>query len=697
MTVSVPLELEFSSDGDGVTTSFSYPVRFLDKAEIVVILRDADDVDTIQTLNTDYTIAGSSWPSGGSVVFSVAPASGFKVVRYRQTQAKQIVDLANKAKNNAESVEQQLDRLTMVSQDLGATASALSSRAVLYSRGYTGKKAIAEPEAGKILGWNADGTAIVNKEPVSAGAAGAAGAVVFAADLPSDVRNYLDVAPYVETRTDLKALSTARDKVAFLKEEGRDGWFQWTNGDFSALVTADPQEGIYVKANDTATNVGAWVRKSNGFYTALMFGAVGNLIANDRVPLQAGVNLFNQLGGQLRIPAGNYGVDYSSGVACINIDSTITSEPGDNAVTISGDGSPSTQIFGNTSGKFTLNLTGGTGIEAHNYEVHRDFSIMKGTPGSNGLYMFNKAYTALENITIQGHHIALKLESVLSSTFKNLRLANNDVGVETSKGAGFSNCNAINWDNCRFQANISIGYSGGAASTALLFTNCNFEANGRQGQAGDAGASILFDGAEGTVGATFVGGYFESNAGDADLIMANSGTNYVTVVLEGVTFNRNSPTLYPTNCIKTAGKIRLVLQGCGFESHNGYTPNAARQYITGDSELILLGAETCHFADDIEATFALSRGIRSFCGRVSSAGVAVSLPRGWTCSKLATGSYRVTHNLGSTAYGVSPVNDGGTAVFVLSATIGLNSFDVALVNTGFAGTDASFAFTLTRQ
>ncbi|WP_247997319.1 hypothetical protein [Brucella tritici] len=120
MTVPVPDQLEYISNADGVTKDFPYPKRFLQKDEIVVLLRDADGVDTPQILNTHYTIAGSSWPSGGTISFITAPQAPNKVVRYRMTQAKQTVDLENNQRNDAPSVELQLDRLTMGLQDRGA-------------------------------------------------------------------------------------------------------------------------------------------------------------------------------------------------------------------------------------------------------------------------------------------------------------------------------------------------------------------------------------------------------------------------------------------------------------------------------------------------------------------------------------------------------------------------------------------------
>lgn len=122
MTVPVPDQLEHVSSADGVTKDFPYPKRFLQKDEIVVLLRDANGVDTPQILNTHYTIAGSSWPSGGTVSFINAPQAPNKVVRYRMTQAKQTVDLENNQRNDAPSVETQLDRLTMGLQDRGRIA-----------------------------------------------------------------------------------------------------------------------------------------------------------------------------------------------------------------------------------------------------------------------------------------------------------------------------------------------------------------------------------------------------------------------------------------------------------------------------------------------------------------------------------------------------------------------------------------------
>lgn len=118
MTVPVPGQLVYSSNADGVTTVFPYPVRFLEGGELVVIHEHADGSQTKLVYNVDYTVSGVDTTNGGSVTLTFVPTEG-KIIRYRDTTAKQIVDLKDAQRNPAEAVERQLDRLAMVDQDYG--------------------------------------------------------------------------------------------------------------------------------------------------------------------------------------------------------------------------------------------------------------------------------------------------------------------------------------------------------------------------------------------------------------------------------------------------------------------------------------------------------------------------------------------------------------------------------------------------
>ncbi|TDR36533.1 hypothetical protein [Aquamicrobium defluvii] len=138
MTVPVPGSLTYSYDEDGVTTVFPYPVRFLEPQELTVI-REVAGVRTVLAYNVDYTVSGAGNPSGGSIV-RTAVTNGGKIIIARSTEWKQIVDLEDKARNPAQAVEDQLDRLTMAGQDtnerLGGKADAASLAPVAFSGDY---------------------------------------------------------------------------------------------------------------------------------------------------------------------------------------------------------------------------------------------------------------------------------------------------------------------------------------------------------------------------------------------------------------------------------------------------------------------------------------------------------------------------------------------------------------------------------
>ena len=84
MTIS-SLNVKNSYNGDGSTTSFAYTFPIHSTAEIQVILRAANGTETIQTLNTHYSIVDNG-SAGGQVNFTTAPGSGIAVVLLRNTR-----------------------------------------------------------------------------------------------------------------------------------------------------------------------------------------------------------------------------------------------------------------------------------------------------------------------------------------------------------------------------------------------------------------------------------------------------------------------------------------------------------------------------------------------------------------------------------------------------------------------------------
>lgn len=121
----------------------------------------------------------------------------------------------------------------------------------------------------------------------------------------SDIRNFLDTAPYVATRTALKALDTAKDVVAILMESGREGIFNWKTGDYSTEIAADTLEGVYVKATAIAASSGAWVREYVGKPALPWFGADKTGVSDASGSLASAVGIYPHL----IIPEGEYLID----------------------------------------------------------------------------------------------------------------------------------------------------------------------------------------------------------------------------------------------------------------------------------------------------------------------------------------------------------------------------------------------------
>lgn len=163
MTVSVASNLVQTYAGNGSTTAFAYTHRFDETDELVVILRSSAGVDTVKTLTTHYAVSGEGNDAGGTVTMLTAPASGETLIIYRKTEEKQTVDLENASRNDAPSVELQLDRMTRVAQDHGARL----DRAVTMRPGSNGQE-LPEPSASKYLRWSSAGTALENVALVAA-------------------------------------------------------------------------------------------------------------------------------------------------------------------------------------------------------------------------------------------------------------------------------------------------------------------------------------------------------------------------------------------------------------------------------------------------------------------------------------------------------------------------------------------------
>lgn len=104
--------------GNGTTTVFAVPFYFLLNSDLLVILRSSAGVETTQVLTTNYTVTGAGNEAGGSITMLVAPPTGTTLTILRNAPATQETDLIPNDRLPAESLEDALDKLTMLVQQI---------------------------------------------------------------------------------------------------------------------------------------------------------------------------------------------------------------------------------------------------------------------------------------------------------------------------------------------------------------------------------------------------------------------------------------------------------------------------------------------------------------------------------------------------------------------------------------------------
>lgn len=107
-------------NGNGSTTGFATGFQFIANADLLVTVTDSSGVETVKTLNTDYTVSGAGSPSGGTVTFLSAPASGSKINIESNVTIDQQTDYQEGGSFAANTHEAALDKLTKITQQLKA-------------------------------------------------------------------------------------------------------------------------------------------------------------------------------------------------------------------------------------------------------------------------------------------------------------------------------------------------------------------------------------------------------------------------------------------------------------------------------------------------------------------------------------------------------------------------------------------------
>ena len=123
MTVNATPRVAGPFAGNAVTTAFPFAFKVYSKADLRVVLTDADDVESVAVLDSEYSVslnADQESAPGGSVTYPLAGSplpSGHKLTIVGATAATQPLDVTNQGGFYPQVIEDALDRTTILAQE----------------------------------------------------------------------------------------------------------------------------------------------------------------------------------------------------------------------------------------------------------------------------------------------------------------------------------------------------------------------------------------------------------------------------------------------------------------------------------------------------------------------------------------------------------------------------------------------------
>lgn len=161
MTVNTKSITSGPYNGNGVASVFSYTFKVIEKTDLSVYETDDQGVETLLTVDTDYTVAGVGDDGGGTVtrVAGALPVNYTWYIRsnYDETQ---LTAFESQGAFFPDLHENAMDKLTFLIQQILDKL----GRTFRLSDSYTGPVPLSleDPESGKVLRWKSDLTGIEN-------------------------------------------------------------------------------------------------------------------------------------------------------------------------------------------------------------------------------------------------------------------------------------------------------------------------------------------------------------------------------------------------------------------------------------------------------------------------------------------------------------------------------------------------------
>lgn len=153
--------IRYQYSGNDVTTAFSFPRKFFDNDDLIVVLTNDEGVDSVLDIDDDYTVSGEGESAGGTVTILSAPETGETLTIYRDPELAQTLDLEINGSLPVEDVEEAFDRVYACLQRLDERFDRQLQLAESDASG-TLYLPLADERAGMFLGFDDDGNPIAS-------------------------------------------------------------------------------------------------------------------------------------------------------------------------------------------------------------------------------------------------------------------------------------------------------------------------------------------------------------------------------------------------------------------------------------------------------------------------------------------------------------------------------------------------------